>query len=124
MNTTYYKKLLKIKKMVDDMLISYYQEYRKNINNRANIARRLRLETRNKYGKVIDIPLDPLVSFLQTVDNTMEKINNEQKIKELRKQARDKQVRYSKIQRQQNSIKNRNRYLQQRYSKNNNKMRV
>ena len=124
MNTTYYKKLLKIKKMVDDMLISYYQEYRKNINNRANIARRLRLETRNKHGKVIDIPLDPLVSFLQTVDNTMEKMNNEQKIKELRKQARDKQVRYSKIQRQQNSIKNRNRYLQQRYRKNNNKIRV
>ena len=37
MNTNYYKTLLKIKKMVDDMLISYYQEYRKNINNRANI---------------------------------------------------------------------------------------
>ena len=118
MNTYYYRNLLKIKNMVDEMLISYYQEYRKNINNRANIARRLRLETRDTNGKVIDRPIDPLVSFLYTVDNTMAKINNEQKNKELRKQARNKQVRYSKKQRRDNSIKNRNHYLQQRYSKN------
>ena len=94
--------------------MEHYQEYRERMNDMANIARELRRDSRDKNGKVIELHLKPLISFLQDVDDTMEKINKEQPEKELRKKARDAHEIYSNAQRRKQSIQNRNRYIQQR----------
>ena len=94
-----------------------YEAYLAKINYRAYFARQRRIDSRDENGKVIDIKPNPILSFLQDVEDTMEKINNETKEKELRKQARDKQEIHSETQRRQNAIKNRNRYLLRRRNK-------
>ena len=65
---------------------------------------------KNKINLYIkQIQKNPVVSFLQSVeDSTNNIIHN----KKERKEAREKQKKYSKLERQQNAKEKRNRYLQ------------